>query len=173
VDLSPDGRFGYVPERDQDTVAMLDTEMLKISRRVEFPEGSRPWMLRVSPNGREVWVQTASGSNAVLDAQTLKTLHAEELGIQPVTTAWSPDGRYNFVTHTGDTWVAVLDSETGRLTKRLEVGHNNANVSFRSDGKYGYVAVTGEDTVAVVEMESLEVETWLSVGQEPMGLILL
>ena len=85
MDLSPDGRFGYVPERDQDTVAMLDTDTLKISRRVEFPEGSRPWMLRASPNGREVWVQTASGSNVVLDAQTLETLHAEELGKQPVT----------------------------------------------------------------------------------------
>jgi DNA-binding beta-propeller fold protein YncE len=173
VDLSLDGRFGYVPERDQDTVAMLDTGTLKISRRVEFPEGSRPWMLRVSPDGREVWVQTASGSNVVLDALTLETLHAEEVGEQPVTTAWSPDGRYNFVTHAADTWVAVLDPETGRLIKRLEVGQNNANVSFRPDGKYGYVTVTGEDTVAVVEMESLEVETWLGVGQEPMGLILL
>lgn len=173
MDLSPDGRFGYVPERDQDTVAMLDTDTLKINRRVEFPEGSRPWMLRVSPNGSEVWVQTASGSNVVLDAQTLETLHTEELGKQPVTTAWSPDGRYNFVTHAADTWVAILDPKTGRLTKRLEVGANSANVSFRPDGKYGYVAVTGEDTVAVVEMESLEVETLLKVGEEPMGLILL
>ena len=62
-----------------------------------------------------------------------------------------------------------MDPKTGRLTKRLEVGQNSANVSFRPDGKYGYVVVT----VAVVEMESLEVETWLSVGREPMGLILL
>jgi DNA-binding beta-propeller fold protein YncE len=98
--------------------------------------------------------------------------HVEELGKQPVT-AWSPDGRYTFVTHTGDTLVAVLDLETGRLTKRLEVGQDNANISFRPDGKYGYVTVTSEGTVAVVEMESLEVEPWLSVGQEPMGLILL
>ncbi len=95
---------------------MLDADTLKINRRVEFPEGSRPWMLRVSPNGREVWVQTASGSNVVLDAQTLETLHTEELGKQPVTTAWSPDGRYNFVTHAADTWVAILDPKTGRLT---------------------------------------------------------
>jgi hypothetical protein len=33
------------------------------------------------------------------------------------------------------------------------------------------VAVTGENAVAVVEMESLEVETRLTVGEEPMGLI--
>ena len=152
---------------------MLDTETLKIANRVEFPEGSRPWMLRVSPDGREVWVQTASGSNVVLDSRTLDMVHTERLGEQPVTTAFSPDGRYNFVTHFADSWVAVMDPESGRLLKRLEVGQGGANVSFRPDGKYGYVAVTGENTVAVVEMESLEVETNLPTGEEPMGLIIL
>src|SRR5215210_3115549 len=152
---------------------MLDTNTLKVAKRVEFPEGSRPWMLRASPDGREVWVQTASGSNVVLDAQTLETLYTEELGEQPVTTAWSPDGRYNFVTHFADSWVAVMDPKSGKLIKRLEVGQGGANVSFRPDGRFGYVAVTGENTVAVVEMESLEVETKLRTGEEPMGLIVL
>ena len=152
---------------------MLDTNTLKITSRAEFPEGSKPWMLRVSPDGREVWVQTASGSNVVLDARTLEALHTEELGDQPVTTAWSPDGRYNFVTHFADSWVAVMDAESGMLVKRLEVGKNGANVSLLPDSAYGYVAVTGEDAVAVVEMESLEVESRLDVGEEPMGLIVL
>jgi DNA-binding beta-propeller fold protein YncE len=150
---------------------MLDTETLRIANRAEFPEGSRPWMLRVSPDGREVWVQTATGSNVVLDSQSLEMLHTEELGEQPVTVAFSPDGRYNLVTHFADDWVAVIDSRSGKLIKRLEVGQNGANVSFRPDGRFGYVAVTGENAVAVVEMESLEVETRLTVGEEPMGLI--
>ena len=152
---------------------MLDTNTLKVARRAEFPEGSRPWMLRVSPDGREVWVQTAGGSNVVLDSQSLETLYTEELGEQPVTVAFSPDGRYNFVTHFADDWVAVVDPKSGKLVKRLKVGQNGANVSFRPDGRFGYVAVTGENAVAVVEMESLEVETRLTVGEEPMGLILL
>jgi YVTN family beta-propeller protein len=130
-------------------------------------------MLRVSPDGKEVWVQTASGSNVVLDSRSLETLHTEQLGEQPVTTAWSPDGRYNFVTHFADSWLAIMDPGSGKLVKRLEVGQGSANVSFRPDGKYGYVAVTGENTVAVVEMESLEVETKLRTGEEPMGLIIL
>ena len=173
MDLSPDGSFGYVPERDQDTVAMLDTETLKVTRRVEFPEGSKPWMLRASPDGKEVWVQMATRSNVVLDSQTLEALHTEELGEQPVTVAFSPDGRYNFVTHFADSWVAVIDPQSGKLVKRLDIGQNGANVSFRPDGKFGYVSVTGENAVAVVEMESLEVETRLAVGEEPMGLIVL
>jgi DNA-binding beta-propeller fold protein YncE len=154
-------------------VAVLDTETLKVVRRVQFPEGSKPWMLRVSPDGKEVWVQTATGSNLVLDAQSLETLHAEELGQQPVTVAFSPDGRYNFVTHFADSWVAVMDPQSGKLVKRLEIGQSGANVSFRPDGKFGYVAVAGENTVAVVEMESLEVEKKLHTGEEPMGLIVL
>ncbi len=152
---------------------MLDTGSLKVAKRVEFPEGSKPWMLRVSPDGKEVWVQTSTGSNVVLDAQTLETLHAEELGEQPVTVSFSPDGRYNFVTHFADNWVAVMDPESGKMIKRLEVGQNGANVSFRPDGRFGYVAVTGENEVAVVEMESLEVEKRLEVGEGPMGLIVL
>lgn len=154
-------------------MAVFDTEKLEITDRVEFPEGSRPWMLRVSPDGRVVYVQTASGSNVVLDARTLEKLYTERVGDQPVTTAWSPDGRYNFVTHFAEDWVAVLEPESGRLVKKLEVGGHSANVSFRPDGAYAYVAVTGQDRVAVVEMESLEVEKTLPAGKEPMGLIVL
>jgi DNA-binding beta-propeller fold protein YncE len=152
---------------------MIDIETLRVTRRAEFPEGSRPWMLRASPDGRVLYVQTATGANVVLDAKTLETLHTEELGEQPVTTAWSPDGRYNFVTHFADDWVAVLEPRSGRLIKRLQVGQRGANVSFRPDGAYGYVAVTGKNVVAVVEMESLEVKRELEAGEEPMGLIVL
>lgn len=152
---------------------MIDTKTLEITKRVEFPEGARPWMLRASPNGRVVYVQTATGANSVLDAQTLEILHTEELGEQPVTAAWSPDGRYNFVTHFADDWVAVLEPRSGRLIKRVEIGRQGANISFRPDGAYGYVAVTGEDEVAVVELDSLEVEKRLSTGGEPMGLIVI
>ncbi len=152
---------------------MIDTETLKVTKRTDFPEGSRPWMLRVSPDGKEVWVQTASGSNVVLDARTLETLYTERVGSSPVTVAFPPDGRYGLVSMAGEDYVAVLDTETGKLVKRLEVGQNNANVSFRPDGAFGYVAVTGENAVAVVEMASLEVETKLRTGDGPMGLIVL
>ena len=152
---------------------MFDTEKLKITKRVDFPKGSRPWMLRVSPDGKVVYVQTASGSNVVLDARTLEKLHTQKVGGQPVTTAWSPDGRYNFVTHFGASWIAVLEPESGKLIKKLEVGGSTANVSFRPDSAFGYVAVTGRDEVAVVEMASLDVQKRLSTGKEPMGLIVL
>src|SRR5438067_10022157 len=56
--FTPDGRFAYTPERDQDTVSMFDTRTWELVKTVNFPQGSKPFMLRVSPDGKEVWVQT-------------------------------------------------------------------------------------------------------------------
>lgn len=162
-----------MPERDQDTVAMFDTRTLKVVKRVQFPHGSLPWMLRVSPNGREIWVQTASGTNVVLDARTLRKVHTERVGRQPVQGAWSPNGKYQLTTQLGESWVAVTDASSYKLIKRVEVGPVGANIAFRPDGKFGYVSVTGANSVAVVDMDSLEVVTKLKVGKQPMGLIVL
>lgn len=174
MDLSPDGRFGYVPERDEDSVAKFDTESLQVVARTRFPDGSKPWMLRVSPQGTHVWVQTATtGQNVVLDARTLHREHTETLGSKPVDGAWSPDGRYQFTTQLGSDWVAVSDTESYQVIKRIRVGSPQANTSFRRDGRFAYVAVTGTDTVAVVDVDALEVATHIPTGTSPMGLILL
>lgn len=84
IDLSPDGSVAYFPERDQHTVAALDLATGEITKRVAFMEGSKPHMLRVSPDGATIWVQTAAaGSNAVLDADTLAIRTHGKLGQAP------------------------------------------------------------------------------------------
>ena len=43
---------------------------------MNFPRGSKPYMLRVSPDGKVVWVQTSGAkTNVVLDAESMETLH--------------------------------------------------------------------------------------------------
>lgn len=56
LDNSKDYKVLYTPERDQDTVAMYDAATLKLVKRVNFPAGSKPHMLRVSPDGETLWV---------------------------------------------------------------------------------------------------------------------
>ena len=48
--FTPDGRFGFTPERDQDTVSRIDLATRRVVQTVEFPAGSKPYMLRVSPD---------------------------------------------------------------------------------------------------------------------------
>ena len=46
-------------------------------------------MLRVTPDGKDLWVQTVgANTNVVLDVETLDVLHTEPTGRGPVQSAW-------------------------------------------------------------------------------------
>jgi len=164
-----------VPERDQDTVSKIDLGARTIVQTVGFPPGSAPWMLRVSPDGRHVWVQTgAANTNVVLDADTMDVLQTTPTGRQPVQSAFQPNGGpYGLVTHLGDSFVLVLDSVTGQQAARIELGAAQANASFTDDGGVAFVSVTGNDEVAAIDMTQLAVVAHIKTGAQPMGLVLL
>ena len=173
--LSPDGRLAYFPERDQDTVSALDVAARQVLRRVNFPKGSKPHMLRASPDGKYVWVQNAAANtNEILDGQTLEVLNVQPVGRHPTTNAWTPDGRHSWVLHEGDNHVIVMEAHPPfRQLKRIEVGPSPLNVSFRPDGKYAYVTVGGLNAVAVIDTATMKAETMLPVGRTPSGMVLL
>jgi YVTN family beta-propeller protein len=132
-------------------------------------------MLRVSPDGKEVWVQTSdANTNVVLDAETLATITTTAVGRQPVTLAFQPGaGRYAVVTHLQDGNVVVLNRQTGREVKRIDVGKPQANTVFTPDGATAFVSVMGGNEVAVIDMAELAVATRIPTGGQPMGLVLL
>ena len=132
-------------------------------------------MLRVSPDGKTVWVQTGqANTNVVLAAETLDVLQTTPAGKQPVESAFQPNGgRYGLVTHGDDTFVLVLDRDSGRELARIDVGKPQANASFSPDGALAFVSVTGADEVAVIDMANLAVVGRIQAGTAPMGLILL
>jgi YVTN family beta-propeller protein len=153
-------------------VARFDTRTLTVLGRARLPTGAKPWMLRLSPDGRQVWVQTMSGTNVVLDAATLDHVHTETVGRHPVQGAFSPDGRYQLTAQLGEDWLAVTDRRTYRLIKRITVGPSAANVVFGAGGRLAYVTVTGADSLVVVDMGTLAVIGRLKTGRAPMGLAL-
>jgi YVTN family beta-propeller protein len=174
IDFSPDGKMGYVPERDQHTVASFDLASFEIVGRGSLAEGSKPHMLRVAPDGNSIWVQTAAGgTNDVLDPMTLKIRVSEKLGKVPVSNAWAPDGRYAYVTHFKDNYVSVLDAKTFREIGRIPVGQGGANVAFSPDGAFAYVTLVGENKVAVIDTARMEVVKKIAAGSKPWGLVIM
>ncbi len=144
----------------------------QVVKTVSFPSGSKPYMLRVSPDGTEVWVLTgAANTNVVLNADDLSVLATEPGGRGPVTNAWTPDRRYSFVTNSGDTIVQVFDARTYKEVKRLNVGQGGSNIGFTQDGRTAFIAVTGANAVAVVDLPQLEVAGQIRAGTQPQGLI--
>jgi len=144
----------------------------KLVKTVSFPARSKPHMLRVSPDGKEVWVQTVGAStNVVLDANDLSVLSTEATGKGPVTNAWTPDRRYSIITNGQDTIAQIVDARTFKELKRLTIGPGGANIGFSKDGKTAFIAVTGANAVAVVDTDKLNLVSHITAGREPQGLI--
>jgi len=144
----------------------------KLIKTVPFPAHSKPHMLRVSPDGKEVWVQTADAhTNVVLNADDLSLLSTEPTGKYPVTNAWTPDRRYSIVTNGQDSFAQVFDARTFKEVKRLNIGQGGSNVGFSKDGKTAFIAVTGANAVAVIDVEKLTLTSQIKAGKEPQGLI--
>ena len=130
-------------------------------------------MLRVSPDGGVVWVQTVgANTNVVLDAASMETLHTEPTGRGPVTSAFGPaGGRYGLVTHLEEPFVLALERATGREVRRIDVGGPQANPSITPDGATAYVTVTSRNEVVAIDMRELAVIGRIRTGEEPMGLV--
>ena len=129
-------------------------------------------MLRVSPDGKEVWVQTAeANTNVVLAASDLAVLATQPTGKQPVTNAWTPDRRYSVVTNGGDTFAQVFDARTFKEVKRLTIGQGGTNIGFSKDGRTAFIAVRGANEVAVIDVDRLALAKRIKAGKEPQGLI--
>ena len=145
----------------------------KLVKTVSFPKRSKPHMLRVSPDGKEVWVQTGeANTNVVLAGDDLSVLSTEATGNYPVTNAWTPDGRYSIITNGKDSIAHVFDAKTFKEVKRLTIGYGGTNIGFSKDGKTAFIALTGADAVAVVDLPKLALERRIRAGTEPQGLII-
>ncbi|MEE9273966.1 MAG: cytochrome D1 domain-containing protein [bacterium] len=173
LDTTPDGRYLFTPERDQDTVARFDLRDFSLAGRLALEAGSRPHMLRVSPDGRRVWVQNArAGTNTFLGADPFRVEKTLRLDSVPVTNAFSPDGRFSYVTNMAGGTVSVVDRRSLKEVTRLTVGRAPANVGFTSDGRFAYVSVTGRSAVAVIDARTHRLVDVIPVGRAPSGLLI-
>lgn len=167
-----DGRVAFVPERDQDTVAAIDLQTLQVIKRVHLGAGAHPHMLRVSPDGRFVWVQNAhANTNVILDAKTLDQVAVLPVGKTPVTNAFTPDGRFGWISHAQDNFISVVDAQTFKEVNRIKVAQGLAVLAFRPDGKFAYVAAREAHAVGVIDVERQKLIKLIPAGQNPWGII--
>lgn len=171
----PNGQFGFTPERDQDTVAKVDLARRTVVQRVALPAGSKPFMLRVRPDGRVLWVQTqGTAMNVVLDTGSLAVLQSVPVGKDPEQSAFQPNGGpYGLIAHLASDALFVLDSGAGDVVTRLELGESQGNICFSPDGALAYVTSPSADEVMVVDMATLTLVGHIPTGLRPQGLVLL
>ena len=71
MDFLPDGGVGFIPSESTGELNVIDTANLKVLQVITLPPGSRPMSVKVSLDGKRVYVSNGrAGTIAVLDAHT-------------------------------------------------------------------------------------------------------
>jgi YVTN family beta-propeller protein len=164
---SPDGRWIYVTNTDDDSVSVIDTKNWKIEKTItNLPE---PHDGELSPDGRLLYLATA-GNNTVTVLNTLsgKVVWTFDVGTKPRgLTIGGLKGEIVYVTNKGDGTLSIIDVPANRLKATISVGKGAHAVRVSPDQKTIYVALSKEDSVAVIDARKRKVIKKIPVGSTP------
>ena len=126
VGVSPDGRWVWAGNRAEDTVSIIDTQILQLVKTLKSP--GFPYRVQFTPNGKYVLLPHArSGSLVVGDVASQTIVKQIPLGLtrvdEPSTAGVfpHPDNIHAFVTVRNDNSMLVVNIETGETLGRVEV----------------------------------------------------
>lgn len=171
VAVGMDGRERtYVPTFGGNTVLSIDPTTLRVLDTLRA-DGTRPWMVTASPDGRRLWIQEQNGaSNSVVNAMTLQVVERVPAGMAPDTGTFSPDGKVHYTGHFTDAVVVANDTETFRELWRTRVGSFTRILGVHPTGRFVYAIASNEGAVGVLEAATGRLVTRITLGTNPSGL---
>jgi YVTN family beta-propeller protein len=119
----PGGGIGFVPSESTAELNVIDTVNLQVLKVITLPPGSRPMSVKVSADGRRVYVSNGRGGTiSVLDGHTYELLDSIKVGVRPWGMAFSPDGKFLYCANGPSNDVSVIDLETNKEVARIKAG---------------------------------------------------
>jgi len=117
-----------------------------------------------------VWVFCAGPARGQSEAEAPKARPQEPVYKSPTCVAFSPDGRFVFVTnHTANT-LAVVEAAAGKVVAEISVGRAPTGVAVSPDGALAFVANTLDHSIGFVDIRKRKVVATVACGYEPTGL---
>ncbi len=175
--VSPNGRHLYAGRTDVEgaDVAILDTKTGKEdSVRIAGTAGTTTGCVRVSPEGRRLYVAANGSSTAQLvmvDAVRKRVLNAVEI-VSPIRDiALSPDGTTAYVGSAGPdfgTVLDIIDTRTSTVTATHKIGDVAgllAQLTVSRDGERAYLV--GDQNVTVLSTATQDVIGSIEVAGDP------
>lgn len=133
--------------------------------------GFAPHTAVAGPGGR-VWVANR-GSNDVSEVDAAGRLVARyPAGPYAYALAFSPDGKYLYVTSKKWSALVVLTTSDKTILGSIPVGTDPALVVASRDGRRVYVAGQGSNAVSVIDARTFQVIATVPVGRAPHGVSL-
>lgn len=118
-----DKPIGFIPSESTGQLNVIDTANYKVLKSIALPEGSRPMSVKVSIDGKKVYVSNGrAGTVSVIDSRTYELLDSIKVGTRPWGMALSPDGKFLYTANGPSNDISVIDVRTNKETSRIKAG---------------------------------------------------
>jgi YVTN family beta-propeller protein len=155
-----------------------------------YPLGKRPRGIKVSPDGKSLYVALSGSPNAgpgvdpktlpppdrgadgigEVDAATHAVKRVIHAGNDPEQLDISADGQRLYVANEDAAQVSVVDVPTGNVIATVKMGDEPEGVTIRPDGKVVYVTSEDEGAVYAISTETNKVLKKMAVGHRPRSI---
>jgi YVTN family beta-propeller protein len=120
-----DKAIGFIPSESTGQLNIIDTANYKVLKTIALPQGSRPMSVKVSPDGKKVYVSNGrAGTVSVLDSHSYELLDSIKVGTRPWGMVISPDGKFLYTANGPSNDISVVDLSTDKETGRIKAGES-------------------------------------------------
>ncbi len=178
----------YVSTEEGGEVVVIDPVKAAIVTRI--PVGKRPRGVKLSPDGKRLYVALSGSPRAapgadesklppadraadgvgIVDLETHKLLRTLASGQDPESFDVSRDGKTLYVSNEESAEMTVLDLVTGKVKKKIAVGKEPEGVTLRPDGKVVYVTSEEDNVVVAISTDKLKVLARIKTGPRPRSI---
>jgi YVTN family beta-propeller protein/autotransporter-associated beta strand protein len=188
IAITPDGRFVYaganslflVGPPTNGKVFVINTTTNTVVNSIPLGTSQSASGLALTPNGKFAYAVTdtspflgalAKGAVSVINTTTNMVVGSPiPVGTSAVGIAITPDGKFVYVTNTGDNTVSVINTATNTAVDTIPVGTGPGDVAVTPDGKFIYVLNNGSNTLSIINtatnivVDSIPAEVGLTFG---------
>ena len=134
--------------------------------------GHRPWIARVSPDGKILLVSNRDDATvSLLDGNTLAQIAVIATAPDPEQIAILPDNSKAFVTSGSTNQISVLDLKRKVLVTNLALGGAPDDLDLKPDGGELYITSSSAHGLLIVNTGTNEVGDFLLLGMSPTSAI--
>jgi YVTN family beta-propeller protein len=136
----------------RDSVGSVSLATNALTAEVSFGSGAGPIAMTGTPNGNKLYVASANGTVAALNARDF-TVAPTFIGVgsDPSAIVVSSDGRRVYVANRGSNSVSVIETEFDSLEETITVGTNPSALFFDPRLLRLYVVNSGSNSVSIID----------------------
>jgi PQQ-dependent catabolism-associated beta-propeller protein len=183
----PASQLAYVTNEDSQELSVIDTRTDSVVARIQV--GTRPRGVKVSPDGRTVYVALSGSPKcppsmpdeecekmkadktkdgiAEVDVATRRVRRVLPGGSDPEQFDISADGRRLYISNEDAGTASVVDVKSGTIDTTVAVGAEPEGVRISPDGKLVYITAESDTSIRVLDAASGAVKARIKVDRRP------